>query len=129
MDKSKWAVAIVLASTLLTSSGQILLKMGSGNLSLDLIAQLSNLPLLAGWFLYIVGAVMLIVALKYGDLSVLYPIYSLNFVWVSILSPYIFATDSMNTVKWAGVVVVVLGVSCVGIGSARAAARQREAGR
>jgi len=118
MDKSKWAVVIVLASTLLTSSGQILLKMGAGKLSLDLVAQLSNYPLLAGWCLYIIGAVMLIVALKYGDLSLLYPIYSLNFVWVSILSPYFFATDSMNAVKWAGVVVVILGVSCVGMGSA-----------
>jgi len=114
---------LVLVSTLVTSGGQIFLKMGTARLNWNLIEQLANLPLLLGWGLYIIGAVMLIVALKYGDLSLLYPIYSLNFVWVSIMAPYFFTSDSMNTVKWLGVAIVVLGVTCVGMGSARAVKR------
>lgn len=120
MIKNKWAIVLVLISTFITSGGQIFLKTGANSLSWDILEQLTNFPLLIGWGLYIIGAIMLVVALKYGDLSLLYPIYSLNFVWVSIMSPYFFETDSMNTIKWIGVVVIVLGVSCVGIGSARA---------
>ncbi|MFH1836261.1 MAG: hypothetical protein ABH851_08745 [Methanobacteriota archaeon] len=67
--------------------------------------------------LYGIGAIMLIVSLKYGELSVLYPIYGLNFIWVSILSPYFFPSDSMNLVKWIGVVFVIGGVSLIGLGS------------
>jgi undecaprenyl phosphate-alpha-L-ara4N flippase subunit ArnE len=117
MIKNRWAVVLVLLSTFITSGGQILLKKGASGLSLDVAAQLGNVPLILGWGLYLVGAGMLVVALKYGDLSLLYPIYSLNFIWVSVLSPYFFESDSMNPVKWLGVGVVVLGVTCVGLGS------------
>ena len=120
MIKNKLAIVLVLLSTFVTSAGQIFLKQGAAGLNLNLIEQLSNLPLIAGCILYGLGAIMLIISLKYGDLSLLYPIYSLNFVWVSVMSPWFFQTDSMNQVKWIGVVVIMLGVSCVGIGSAKA---------
>jgi len=126
MVESKWAVVLVLLSTFVTSGGQIFLKQGSSNLNWDIVGQIANIPLIIGCLLYAIGAVMLIVSLKYGDLSVLYPIYSLNFVWVSILSPYFFASDSMNWVKWLGIAVIMLGVSCVGVGSVRAMKRRVE---
>jgi len=116
----KWAVILVLLSTFITSGGQIFLKTGASRLDWNIVSQLANTPLLAGFFLYAIGSVMLIMALKYNELSLLYPIYSLNFVWVSIMSPYFFESDSMNAVKWLGVLVIILGVSCVGIGSAKA---------
>ncbi|MBM3309202.1 MAG: hypothetical protein FJY77_03020 [Candidatus Altiarchaeales archaeon] len=118
MIENKWPVLLVLFSTFVASTGQIFLKSGANNLNWNPIEQLSNIPLIIGCMLYLLGAIMLIVALKYGDLSLLYPIYSLNFIWVSIMSPYFFETDFMNAIKWVGVLVVVIGVSCVGLGSA-----------
>ena len=56
-------------------------------------------------------------SLKHGELSVLYPIYAMNFIWVSIMSPYFFETDSMNEVKWVGVLAIVAGVALIGLGS------------
>jgi undecaprenyl phosphate-alpha-L-ara4N flippase subunit ArnE len=126
MIKNRWAILLVLISTLITSSGQIFLKAGASRLNWNVAEQLTNFPLFTGWILYIIGAIMLIIALKYGDLSLLYPIYSLNFVWVSIMSPYFFATDSMNTIKWVGVMIVILGVSCVGVGSAIAMKKEKD---
>ena len=73
--------------------------------------------MMVGCVLYAVGAVMLIVSLKYGELSVLYPVYALNFIWVSVLSPRFFPSDSMNAVKWLGVFFVMVGVSLIGLGS------------
>ncbi len=117
MKTKSWAMLMVLISTFVTSSGQIFLKKGAMGLSVDLFDIILNFPLLIGCVFYAVGAVMLIVSLKYGELSVLYPIYALNFIWVSILSPWFYVTDSMNMAKWFGVIVIMAGVSLVGIGS------------
>jgi multidrug transporter EmrE-like cation transporter len=116
METKPRAVVLVLLSTLFTSSGQIFLKEGSNQLVLGFFALMANSPLIVGCVLYGLGAVMLIVSLKYGELSVLYPLYALNFIWVSILSPWFFP-DSMNTLKWFGVLLVIVGVSFIGLGS------------
>jgi len=119
MDKVKLAMVVVFLSTFVTTGGQIFLKKAAGNLTWDASALLANYPLFVGCVLYGIGAIMLILSLKYGELSVLYPIYALNFIWVSIASPFFFPTDAMNLFKWIGVVFVILGVSTVGLGSGR----------
>jgi len=111
------AIVLVLFSTLFASSGQILVKMGANKLALDLVGFLTNFELFFGYGLYMVGAVLLVVSLRWGELSVLYPIYALNFIWVSVMSPIFFAQDTMSPVKWLGVFIVVVGVSLVGYGS------------
>ena len=118
MRTRRWAIALVFFSTLATASGQILIKMGTRSLSLDVLAMATNMPLIVGYCLYGLSALVLIVALKYGELSVLYPIYAMNFIWVALMSPLFFPqTDSMNILKWAGVLSVVAGVALIGIGS------------
>jgi len=119
METKPRAVVLVLLSTLFTSSGQIFLKKGANQLVLDVFAILRNNPLILGCVLYGIGAVMLIISLRYGELSVLYPLYALNFIWVSILSPWFFQSDSMTSVKWLGVFFVIAGVSVIGLGSRR----------
>jgi len=121
MDRKRLAMITVLLSTFVTSGGQIFLKKASFGLSLNLMSVLTNMPLYIGCLLYGLGAIMLIVSLKYGDLSVLYPIYALNYIWVSILSPMFFPTDSMNPAKWAGILFVIIGVSVVNYGGGEAA--------
>jgi len=48
---------------------------------------------------------------------VLYPIIALTYVWVTILSPIYFRDDHLNSFKVAGVSLIVLGVSLIGVGS------------
>jgi uncharacterized membrane protein len=54
--------------------------------------------------------------LRHGQLSVLYPIIALTYVWVTILSPMFFV-DHLNTFKVSGVTLIVLGVTFIGLGS------------
>ncbi|MFC2163232.1 hypothetical protein ACFLRF_06080 [Candidatus Altiarchaeota archaeon] len=117
MKTKKWAMLTVLVSTVFASFGTISLKMGSHGLTLNPIDLLTNYPLMIGVILYGLGATLLIVSLKHGELSVLYPIYALNFVWVSILSPVFYAEDSMNQLKWGGIIIIMVGVSLIGYGS------------
>jgi multidrug transporter EmrE-like cation transporter len=109
------AIVAVALATLLTATGQFLFKLGTANLvpGWDLIY---NWPLIAGFAIYGVSAAILIIALKYGELSVLYPIIALSFVWVNIIS-FEFLGEAMNTFKWVGVSMIIIGVSCIGFGS------------
>jgi drug/metabolite transporter (DMT)-like permease len=33
-----------------------------------------------------------------------------SFIWVSILSPIFFPTDSTNSLKWLGIAIIIIGV-------------------
>ncbi len=114
MKTKKEAIALVLLCTFLTAAGQMFLKIGSGNLSFSILKLLSNLPLIIGFALYALGAVILVIALKHGELSVLYPIIAMSFVWVSFLS---ILNEIMNLLRWAGVITIIIGISLIGRGA------------
>lgn len=107
---------LVLLSTFFTATGQVFFKKASGRIGFDIVGLATNYALFTGFLLYGAGAVLLIMALKHGELSVLYPIYATNFIWVSLLSPMFF-DDSMNLYKWLGVFVVLIGITFVALGS------------
>ena len=54
-------------------------------------------------------------ALREGELSMLYPIISLTYVWVTLLS-YTVLGERPNAFKIAGIVVIVIGVAVLGRG-------------
>lgn len=116
MKTRAWAMGVVVASTAITASAQIFYKIAAGKLTLDIMSLITNWQLFLGLFLYGVAAVMLVIALKYGELSVLYPIISLSFVWVNLLSMK-FLAESLTSIKWIGIIFVVIGVSMIGFGS------------
>ncbi len=116
MKTKPWAFAVVLLCTLLTSAGQIFLKSGVNKiLTFNIASIITNQHLILGLLFYAVGAVLLIMGLRGGELSVLYPLIATSFIWVSIASPYFFPTDSMNPWKWAGVLLIVGGVASMGV--------------
>ncbi len=109
------AIVAVAFATLLTATGQFLFKLGTANLVLG-FDLLQNWYLIGGFAIYGISAAILVVSLKYGELSVLYPIIALSFVWVNIIS-FEFLGESLNSFKWAGVSLIIIGVSCIGFGS------------
>lgn len=77
---------------------------------LDII---TNPPLFVGYCLYGLSAVLLVLALRDGELSILYPVIALTYVWVTILSIWFFR-ESINIWKVAGVSLIVVGVAVLG---------------
>lgn len=112
--------------TLLGASGNILMKLGGNSLAGYRLAEilgnpsliLMNFPLLGGYCLYGLSTVLLVLALRHGELSVLYPIISLTYVWVLILSALIFH-ETLNFSKVTGVMAIVTGVGILGRDSRR----------
>lgn len=109
---------MVFLCTVIGAVAQILMKHGTNHLTgVSLVGLATNLPLIAGFFCYAVNTVLLVMALREGHLSVLYPIIALTYVWVTVLSPRFFPTDHLNSPKVIGVSLIVVGVSLLGIGS------------
>ena len=116
MATKLWAALLILFTTLLTSSAQLLYKLGSATLSFDIIGILTNYYLIAGVLLYAVGGILMIVSFRGGEVSVLYPIIATSYIWVSFLSMY-FLNESMNIFKWLGVISIIAGIISIGYGS------------
>ena len=96
------------------------IKTGSGHLAQPgfmgaVLGMFTNPLLFTGYALYGINTVLLSVALRDAELSVVYPIIALTYVWVSILS-YAILHESMNAFKIAGIATIVFGVSILGRG-------------
>jgi multidrug transporter EmrE-like cation transporter len=110
-------MALVLACTVLGAAAQMLMKVGLSHLGHPgILGYITSLPLLAGYCLYGLNTVLMVFALRDGELSILYPIIALTYVWVTVLSVFFFH-ESLNVLKLAGVIVVVAGVAVLGRGS------------
>ena len=104
----KYGVTIMFISSLFACTGQLLWKMSggfSGNVGL----------LLLGFVVYGVGTVLMIFAYKFGPLSVLQPVLSLNYV-LSLILGFFVLHEMIDIVKIFGVVAVALGVFFIAMG-------------
>ncbi len=120
-DKRRQAVLIVACCTLLIAVAQLLIKTGANRLShAGLLGTLIGIftvpPLFAGYCLYGVFTVLFVYALRHGEVSILYPIIALGYVWVAILSAFVFH-ETMNGLKMAAIATIVAGVSVLGFGA------------
>lgn len=116
MKTQPWAIVLVLFITALTSSAQLLYKMGADRLSFDLLMLLSNWPLLLGMLIYGIGAVLLIIALKHGEVTILYPIIATSYIWVTLFSWILFG-ESISYLKLIGIISIVVGIVFISFGS------------
>lgn len=110
-----WTIILVFFATILGAFGAIFLKKASSDFSLK-IRFLWNRNFLAGLCFYTLSTVMYLSALKFGELSVLFPTISTVYVWVSILSQK-YLGEKMNGFKWFGILVILAGVALLAIGS------------
>ncbi len=110
---SSLAIVLVFFSTLVNASAQTLYKLGSQQASG--LALLTNYLIWIGLVLYGISALMLVIALKYGELSVLYPIIATSFIWVNLIARYFF-NEEVGFLKWFGIVAIIFGLSMIGYG-------------
>jgi len=115
-------VFLVFCCTLIGAAAQVLIKTGAGSLGehptlvKTAIGILTTPQLFAGYSMYGVSMVLLVLALRHGELSALYPVIALTFVWVTILSVLVFH-EVLNAAKLGGIALIVAGVATLGRGS------------
>ncbi len=117
MSTPLWSMGLVLAATVVGSFGTILLKKGSDIFDLKKpLEVLKNYKLIGGLAIFLFSSVIFITALRAGELSVLYPLVAMGYIWVCLLS-MVFLKEKMNWYKWAGIGLIIFGVALIGIGS------------
>ena len=114
MPQRRKGVGLVFCCTILGAAAQILLKTGANHLGHPTLWSLiTNTALLGGLSLYGVSTLLLVLALKDGELSLLYPVIALTYVWVTVLSFLVFH-DRLSPIKSIGIAIIVLGVAVLG---------------
>jgi drug/metabolite transporter (DMT)-like permease len=110
------AIFLIVLFTIIAAIAQPLFKIGANSLpaKVSIGGVVTDLPLIAGLALYGLGSILMIWALRHGELSVLYPLISLSYVWVAILSVVIFR-DKMTSLRISGIATIIAGVSVLGI--------------
>ena len=116
MENTFIAVALVFTATLIGACGALFFKKASATIHRHISSFLMNINLYIGGFLYVLSTVFFIPALKFGDLSLVYPLTSLTYIWVAILSAVHF-NEKINAYKIAGIALILVGIGAIGIGS------------
>ncbi len=116
MATKLWAMGLMLMCTGLTSVAQVLYKLGTNNLTFNLLDIITNYFIIGGLCLYAIGSVMMLLAFRGGEVSVLYPIIATSYVWVALLSAR-FLGEHINSFKILGIFSIVFGVVFIGLGS------------
>ena len=101
-------IIFVILSTLFTSSGQLLWKWGVDSTAKSMF----NLPLIFGTLIYGLAALLLLLALRYGEITLIYPFIASSYVWVSLASS-LFFNDTLSGLKMAGIALIIVGVILV----------------
>lgn len=108
-------MGLVVISTLLGSVGALLLKKASPNLTFKFQSFLQNTALYLGLASYGLSAFIFVYSLRFGDLSSLYPLAGLSYVWVALLS-ITFLGEHISRDQWLGIFLIFLAVVFIGIG-------------
>lgn len=122
---------LVFSCTLIGAVAQILMKQGAAQLGAHVtlvdvarhpalfvsfcLQVITNIRLFMGYMLLGVNTFLMALALKGRELSRLYPIIALTFVWVTVFSLMILPDEHMNFFRGIGIAFIVGGVSILGI--------------
>lgn len=129
--EARKSLVIVLSCTVIGAVAQILMKLGSTqvgtHVSLADVARhpayivqfavgiFGNPRLFMGYCLYGVMTFLMAAALKGRELSRLYPIIALTYVWVTLLSLFVLPGEHLNFFRTIGLTFIVGGVSVLGM--------------
>lgn len=97
------------------SLGAVGLKAGANHLQFNVRALLTNWKLGLGLGLYLISTVFYVKGISRGEISVLFPLVSLGYVWTAIWSRVFFG-ESMTRAKYAGLALILIGCVLLGIG-------------
>lgn len=94
------------------------LKAGAHRLELNFRSLVSNWRLALGLGLYLFSTVFFLLGLAKGELSVLYPMVSVGYIWTLLWSKVFFG-ERITRSKVAGLVLILIGVALLGLAAHR----------
>jgi drug/metabolite transporter (DMT)-like permease len=111
--KTKKGILLVIISTLIIASAQFFIKKGA-NLAGNTLISYVNLWIILGIIIYVLATILFVIGLKFGNLSTLYPILGLSYIWVILISYFIFK-EFITTLDLLGIILIIIGVATLGV--------------
>jgi len=109
------SMLLVLVASFIGSFGAVFLK--SGAIRTDSVRTLLFNPRLAlGVALFLFSTVFYLMGIRQGELSVLYPMVSLGYVWTLVWSR-LFFKEPFSREKFAGLGLILLGIALLNLGN------------
>jgi drug/metabolite transporter (DMT)-like permease len=103
----------VTSGSFIGSFGAVLLKAGAVRLERNWISILTNWRLGAGVLVYVISALMFMRGIANGELSLLYPLVALGYVFTMFWSR-IFFGEPLTKMKFVAMFVILAGVAMLG---------------
>lgn len=110
------SILLVLAASFIGSFGAVFLKAGAGRLHRELATLLLNWRLAAGVIMYLASFVLYYLGVREGELSVLYPMVSLGYIWTLLWSRLFFG-EPISRLKVAGLALIIGGIIVLNLGN------------
>lgn len=103
-DNAYIGIFLMILAALFTTFGQLFWKLSNATFNLDLIT---------GFILYFLGAISMIVAFRFGKLSILHPLLSIGYIFSTILGA-VFLNEQIGWISILGIAVIIIGVILIG---------------
>lgn len=111
------SIVLVLFSSFAGSFGAVFLKLGAEHLRGGFARLFTNYWLATGIVLYLLSSVFYMMGVAQGQLTVLYPMVSLGYLW-AIVWARIFFKESFTIYKIGGLLMIIFGVALINFGNA-----------
>ena len=89
-------------------------RVGEGSMSWNYLKGFVNWQLGLSLVLYIIGMVIYMFMLNKYDLSKVYPLTSISYIFTMLLAMF-FLGEKVNIMGWLGVLFIMLGVGLIGL--------------
>jgi drug/metabolite transporter (DMT)-like permease len=110
------SMALVLAASFIGSFGAVFLKAGANRLHRNPVTLLVNWRLAMGVVFFMGSSLLYLKGIKHGELTVLYPMVSLGYVWTLLWSRLFFG-EPFTRGKFAGLGMILAGIFALAFGN------------
>ena len=111
------SIILVLFGSFIGSFGAVFLKLGAEHMQGSLRRLLNNYWLAVGIVLYLLSSVFYMMGVSQGELTVLYPMVSIGYIW-AILWARLFFKEPFTLPKIGGLLMIIFGVALINFGNA-----------
>ena len=109
------SMLLIVMASVIGSFGAVFLKFGAMHLELTVMGMLRNWKLALGISLYLVSSVIFMAGIKHGELTILYPMVSLGYIWTLTWSRIVFK-EPITKYKVIGLAMIIGGIAVMNLG-------------
>ena len=110
------SILLVLLASFIGSFGAVFLKAGADKLERTLLQIILNWRLLVGIGFYLAGFVISTMGIRNGELTILYPMVSMGYLWTLLWARMIFQ-EPFTRNKFTGIGLILGGIVILNLGN------------